>query len=197
MLSLKGGAQMRKATSVLLLMLLACTFMLMVWGCNLYNVENIYADGLCYTLNAHKKVCFAGAFAWDGENMVIEVADEIERHPVTSLGGYTGKGVSNPFSVHIEGVHSTWSEGALPSGARIRQLHFTVNIGKNVEELKNIEMKDYYQIGDTREFYQILVTVNCAEKNQTFYSRNGKLYRSSDDSLVECFYYFPDYTETH
>ena len=157
--------------------------------------ETVFADNLYYTMHSHKKVCFAGVYYWDGSEsgMVINVPDEYDGHKVTSLGGFAGTGAPGAFGICIPDVDSLCRAETLPEDAAIRQLHFTLNIGKNLNDIALTDL-DYFQRNtQTNEYYQILFTVNCAEENKTFYSKDGKLYWRADDALVDDFYYASDY----
>ena len=157
--------------------------------------ERMVDGNQTYTLHSFKKVCFADAYYWDGSEsgMVVNVPDECRGYKVTSLGGFAGTGVPSPFSVQVSNIDMVYHESALPEDAVINPLYFTINIGKHVDSLRLVAMRDFHRDADTQEFYRILVTVNCSEENKTFYSKDGRLYWRADDKLVDDFCYASDY----
>lgn len=182
---------------VVVLLFLCTTFLTqcsMMYGNTDFSYDNLkyYSHNIFHS-------CFASSYTWpSGENeAALNIPDSCDGYRVTALGGYTGSGGPCPFSVILPNstsVLSGCSDNILPHNARVEQYHLTLNIGKHLREDKFIVMDDYHKVG-TNQFVQILVTVNCSPKNPYFYSENGKLYKRSDNSLVEGFFYYSDYCE--
>lgn len=162
----------------------------------MYGDNEFVEAGLRYYPHAVFKTCFAADYAWPegATEAVIDLPEECGGYRVTELGGYMGRGVPCPFTVTLAEPCILYSEAALPTGAKIDEYHLTLNIGRSLAADTNIELDDYYCVGENR-FVRILVTVNCSEQNSSFYSENGKLYRKADDSLVEGFFYRSDFTD--
>ena len=166
----------------------------------LYGNYKLTSDNLSYYTHNVFNRCFAGEYIWpaEGTTAVLNIPDTCEGYRVTALGGYVGSGAPCPFMVSLpttSGVCSVCSEGTLPDDAQIEQYHLVVNIGRHLRNDECIVMDDYYKIG-TNRFVQILVSVNCAPENPCFYSENGKLYKKTDDSPVDGFFYYSDYSDS-
>lgn len=176
--------------AILAVFLCSCLDGALMYGDKTKNVDNIE-----YFMHSFRKCCFAGAYTWtsDSNQATVTIPDTCDGYRVTSLGGFIGSGAPCPFMVLLPDVDSIYSKDTLPDEAQIEQYHLELNIGKNVEKLRLIMMEEYYGLGSNR-FAQILVTVNCSEENPVFYSEDGKLYRKSDNSLVEGFFYASDYS---
>ena len=162
----------------------------------MYGDDDIVEEGLRYYPHAIFKTCFAADYTWpaDSTSAVLDIPDSCGGYCVTELGGYIGRGAPCPFMVSLPESSAVYSEGALPEHAQIETYHLVLNIGKTLKEDTNIAMDHYYSVGSNR-FVQILVTVNCSEENPHFYSENGKLYKKTDDSLVDGFFYQSDFSE--
>jgi hypothetical protein len=177
-------------------------------GCSLaYDSENVISkDNMSfYYPSSMSKRCFAGCYSWDGnkDSMNINIPDKIDGYAIKALGGYIGRGVPTPFGIKLpeELKENTVLKYTCdtPVGVPVEELHFTINIGANVKELKNIRFKDYYIYGDYIKdtySYRVVVSISCSKKNKTFYSKDGKLYRSADDSLVDEFFYYGESTNS-
>ena len=88
---------------------------------------------------------------------------------------------------------NVWSDKK--SDEEYETLLFTVRLGKNIEKLTNVEGKVYFGSGDRTEGdpadirYKIAYFFEVDEENPVFYSKDGKLYARSGDSLIEEFFY--------
>ena len=150
---------------------------------------------MCHT-HYIRKICFAGAYTWDSQSYVavLDIPDSCGEYRVSALGGYVGSGAPVPFFVNIPNAIFCCKEETLPQDAEIEYYHLILNIGRYVRDDKFIVMDEFHNVGEN-QFIQILVTVSCSAQNRDFYAEDGKLYRKSDDSLVEAFYYYSDYCE--
>lgn len=159
-------------------------------------------DGLELCCNDFTGEAFAGYYFWNGDlnDMVITIPDKYENYAITRLGGVVGRGVPSPFYVGLPDEYcneamtevdpkdvSEW----YPEGYEIVELEFTLNLGKEVMELKLIS--DYYSMYKNEDgsykLYHPVYYINCAKENMTFYSDNGKLYYKKNDKLVTEFAY--------
>lgn len=186
---------MKKVIAIVCVIVLVCAVALLLSECSLHYSETRTVDGLSYTMHRFRKVCFADTVTWDEElnEMVLNIPDACDGYRVTSLGGFLGTGVPCPFTVDMDGADMYYGEGAQPDDALMVQRHLTINLGKYVEEIRLADMKGCSHIAQTDEYVQIIVSFNCAEDNETFYSKDGKLYYRENDALVEDFYYYADY----
>lgn len=162
----------------------------------MYGNKDFSSGNLNYHAHNIFNFCFAECYTWplNENNAVLDIPDTCDGYRVTALGGYIGSGGPCPFVVNLPNAVSMHSEGTLPDNARIEQYHLVINIGKYLRE-DELVMMDYYHKVGYDQFVQILVTVNCSPENPFFYSDNGKLYKRSDHSLVEGFFYYSDYTD--
>lgn len=182
-----------KIFSIIILTVLLLTFLT---ECSLmYGGKTIKLDNLSYYTHNIFKTCFAGDYTWtsDTNYAVLNIPDTCDGYRVTDLGGYIGSGGPCPFLVDLPDVRYVCSEEMLPDNAKIDQYHLVINIGKNLRDDAFVVMDEYHCIGGS-QFVQVLVTVNCSEENPYFYSEDGKLFRRSDDSLVDGFFYYSDYS---
>jgi len=107
--------------------------------------------------------CFVADFYWDGHEKEITLPDTYNKKPVTSLGGYHGRGVPTDFYITCKNENNI---------AEMNKGNFTLNIGKNINEI------------EVCNCLELISYVNCSDKNKTFYSKDGLLYYKSDDKIV-------------
>ena len=187
---------MKRFLKILGIIILAVLLLTFLRECSLmYGNKTIESDDLRYYTHNLFRTCFAGNYTWssDTNQAVLTIPDTCDGYRVTALGGYAGLGAPCPFSVNLSDAQYICSEEMLPDDAKIEQYHLFIHIGKNVKDDAFIVMDNYHCVG-TNQFVQILVTVECSEENLVFYSQDGKLYRKSDESLVEGFFYTSDAT---
>lgn len=149
--------------------------------------------------------CFVGQYNCTEytENMEIAIPDYWEGIPVTTFGGYLGKGLPTPFIIDLSDIYMNtednmvWSFDSINSKSvgtdyEIKELEFVLKIGEHISEIRNVEMDYYYpHINDDGSitFYHPVVRIECAENNKHFYSKDGKLYDKKTDELIEDFAY--------
>lgn len=178
---------------VLFLMFLCASFLTQ---CSmLYGDKELSLENLNYDANSICNICFANTYTWPSDEQYAEltIPDSCEGYRVTALGGYVGSGAPVPFIVKLPDTRGISSADTLPDNAEIVQYHLLINIGKHLRKVELVEMNGYYNLGSD-QYAQILVTVNCAPENPYFYSENGKLYNRRDDSVIEEFFYYSDYS---
>ena len=156
-------------------------------------------DPLNYGYNRFAWIAAAGAYYFDGDtsDMTITIPDKFGIYPITKLGYYYGTGVKSPFRIILPdsyptvSIHPSLDEDEI-AAADITYLDFTLYLGKNIKEIERIAM-DYYKrpSENGNAYYAPRVYIICDEENKTFYSKDGKLYRREDDSLVDDFLYVP------
>ena len=180
---------------IIVILFLSGTFLTQ---CSLmYGNKTLSSNHLNYYTHNIFRSCFAANYTWtaDTTTAVLEIPDACEGYRVTALGGYIGSGAPCPFQVNLPNTSTIHSQGTLPDNAEIEQYHLVIHIGKYLRETGFIVMDDYHKIG-SNQFIQILVTVNCSPQNPYFYSEDGKLYKRSDHSLVDGFFYYSDYSDS-
>ncbi len=183
---------MKKVIKIFLLFILVLFVLSILMNCRyMYGSDIFFEQNLRYVTHIFFPICFVSDYFWCGDttNAVIDIWDVCEGHYVTSLGGHD----LAPFLVNLQHSRYTCSESTLPSNALIEQYHLIINMGENILNAEHIEMDSYHCIC-SNQFVQILVTVNCSVENPVFYSEDGKLYKRSDNSLVDGFFYYSDYS---
>ena len=162
----------------------------------MYGNKEFSSEGLSYEAHSILNSCFASTYTWSsGEKYaVLDIPDTFDGYRVTALGGYVGSGAPSPFTANLPNALSVHSKGTLPDNMQIERYHLVINIGKYLRDDEFIVMDDYHKVGNNH-FVQILVTVNCSPQNPYFYSKDGKLYKRLDDSLIEGFFYYSDYCD--
>lgn len=101
--------------------------------------------------------CFVGVVCTkDFPDNIITVPDTYNDKPITSLGGYTGRGAPAVFCLNSS-----------PDGSE----GYTLNIGKNIKTIKNADFGGISRI-------------NCSPENRRFYSEDGKLYDKRTKELI-------------
>ena len=188
---------LRRMTVLILFVVLLFLGASFLTQCSLmYGNNGFVLDNLRYNANTILNICFASTYTWPiGEKyVVLDIPDTYNGYRVTALGGYVGSGAPWPFMADLPNTLFLHSKGTLPDTAQIEQYHLVINIGKYLRDDALIVMDDYYSLG-SNQFVQILVTINCSPDNPYFYSDNGKLFRRSDGSAVEGFFYYSDYND--
>ncbi len=170
--------------------------------------ESAELDGWELTYNNLFNAAYLDYYIADpnSEDFVITVPDEYNGMPVTKFGH--GSAVPTmPF--HIDASDLFMNEYAVSGYKygvtkeemlantngkffRIENVVFKMHIGKNIKEIKDVDMDCYYSHINTDgsiTFYHPVVEIYCSEENKHFYSEDGKLYKKSDGSLVRDFEY--------
>lgn len=197
---------MKRLSAFVLILAFVFTFS----GCqfldsSLFYSEDAHWDGFDIHINKTMKKCFVGQYNCTEytDGMEITVPDSCDGVPVTTLGGYFGKGVPTPFNISVADIYMNteddmvWSFDSINSKSvateyEITELEFVLNIGENVSEIRNVKMDVYYpHINDdgSTTFYHPVVIIECDEDNERFYSKDGKLYDKKTDELIEDFAY--------
>ena len=192
---MKKIIQVTLAVFALLAVLVFCA--LFLTQCSMmFGNKTLVSDNLHYEAHKIFKECFASNYLWTSneDNATLNIPDTCQGYRVTKLGGFVGSGGPCPFMVTLPNTQYICDEGVLPDNAQISYYYLEISIGKYIGEDTFIAMDQYYNIGSDA-FVQILVSVQCSEENPYLYSKDGKLYRKSDDSLVDGFFYYSDYCD--
>ena len=200
----------RSVTALILVIMLLC---IGLKGCPDKNTalnysEHAESDGFYIAVNKRANCCFVGYYDCKEytDNMEITIPDEYKSIPVKRIGGYFGRGYPVPFGISMGDLYNNVPEGseynAVYSGDirqydfednySVENLVFTVNIGKNIDTIVNVDMDVYYtniNKDGSITFYHPVVYVNCSDENKHFYSKSGKLYYKETNELVSDFSY--------
>ena len=195
----------------LTLIAVAAAALIVLSGCY-HSVGDI--DGLELYTNKSKKDAFVGVYFWDGDanSTTIVIPDEYEGCAVTGFGGSYDIGVPVGFDV-IYRTESLISENVSLqaviqnengefTGLNIEYVDFYLSIGAEINDIDGVDgkcvmavyvVKDpsavYYREDDFIALYLPRFYITCSDKNETFFSQDGKLHYKSSRELVDAFYY--------
>ena len=190
------------------LAILACVS---VVGCSrLYDYQVDALDHFDIGYSEKLQRAFVASYHWDGadETKRIVIPDEYNGMRITELGGYYGLGVPCYFGVEIPKAYlnalcpeaSQWFHSNVYErigSVDTVYLSFDLHIGKNIEEFVEYDLNWFYEgdFFDGQEYQPktiivLLYYVTCDEANETFYAKDGKLYRRQDDQLVSDIFYY-------
>lgn len=153
---------------------------------------------------------FLSSYNWEGseETKNIVIPEEYNGIPITELGGYYGRGVPCAFGVSFSesllnnlcDEANEWfvSEIYVDTGSvKTIYLNFNLHISKNIKQITehtlNCFLEGKYFDGD--DYYSKIIVVplyniSCDEENDTFYSKDGKLYYKKDNVLFADVLYY-------
>lgn len=157
-------------------------------------------DGQRYYRNLVTHQAFAADVDWDGsDGAVIVIPDEVHGYKVTALGGYIGRGVPTAFALNAPEIWNTQvvfgdekvaadAEKDYPN-AKIVDCTVTLRLGKNVKALNEVSCFGWqgYDENGAETVWRLRWNVECDEGNETFYAKDGRLYRCADGAAVEAF----------
>lgn len=195
----------------LTLIAVAAVSLIALSGCY-HSVGDI--DGLELYTNKSKKDAFVGVYFWDGDanSTTIVIPDEYEGCAVTAFGGSYDIGVPVGFDV-IYRTESLISENVSLqaviqnengefTGLNIEYVDFYLSIGAEINDIDGVDVKCvmavyvvkdpsavYYREDDFIALYLPRFYITCSDKNETFFSQDGKLHYKSSRELVDAFYY--------
>ena len=161
-------------------------------------------DGrLCFGYNKLRRNAFCYSCEWDGGDTSFTIPDECMGYPVTTLGGYIGRGFPCPFGVRVntDEYNCGWDDRGFEywyqEGDEYEILSFSIHLGAYVKEFDGIAGKEYLVNQTEKEdgeyeydvIYKIVYSFTVDERNKTFYAEDGRLYYRSSGEMVEEFFY--------
>ena len=178
-------------------------------GVMVFFIIGQYHDGqsedgrLYFGVSKVRRKAFCYSCEWHGGDMTFVIPDEFMGYPVTTLGGYIGRGFPCPFGVRVntDDYNSGWGEEVFEDRHRaddeFENLTFSIQIGANVKKFDGIAGKVYLvnrtEIADGEYdedvIYKVVYFLTVDEKNKTFYAEDGRLYYRSSGEMVEDFFY--------
>ncbi len=157
-------------------------------GC--YSFET--SEGGVFSYGLGNKDAFLIEYVWDGdeENRRIELPDTAGGVPVTTLGGYTGRGFPCPFRVTLPESYTNCDFITGESGAgdgEVKEIEFTLVIGSNLKKLDSLT--DIYYPWQNEDgsytYYHPVYRYEVTEENKTLYAIGGVLYEKATDKAAE------------
>lgn len=189
---------MRKYLISVLSTLLIC-ICVAVTGCSAFNAK-AESGGFSYAYNTISHA--AGITEFVPNSFDIIIPDSLDDCKVVSLGGFYGRGVPLGFSLNLGGSDLHIGSAELPASkltqinpdcSMLNEVRFTLHLGQNIERIEGFE--DKYWSDPTLDaliIYHPVFYVEVDEDNPTFYSKDGKVYRYKDDSLLDSIPYWSE-----
>ena len=172
-------------------------------GCHTYDGPTKEIGNLTIRLGSNEKYAMAVSWKWDGDpdNTVIEIPEEYKENvPIDSIGGAGGTNAPLTLFYITSDSKAKYSDIDLNTNYSTDEMVFTVKLSKNIgkvhffsqsngEDLKYVPID---QEDGSVIFYKILLIVECDERNENFYSKDGKLYNRKTGDLVKSIPYPED-----
>ena len=157
-----------------------------------------------YCFNKSGNYAFVSGFAWDGgAELTLTVPDEVEGAEVFGVGGYMGAGApvnAGLLSETCEIYYGDTEELAAeyPGGVRLQPVKVILRIGSKVTRvLLSSDRLVREEEDGAAVCYEPRWYIDCDPENETFTSRNGRLYRREDGEEVNVMaLYWNDEEET-
>lgn len=162
-------------------------------------------DGrMSYGVSKSRKDVFCIGPEWEGGDLSFEIPDEFMGYPVTTLGGYTGRGYPCPFSARVNTADYGVENDGFTCDDKFFDYHhraddeyetlvFSVRLGKNVRNLGYVDGKsylgNYLENGGFDFAVKVVYFFTVDGENETFSAENGKLYYKASGELVDEFFY--------
>jgi hypothetical protein len=164
--------------------------LVLLCSCNLYDGKEKKLGGLSLRLNSAGDRAMVESWTWSGnlEDTLIEIPDMYEKTAtIDALGGSVGANASiQMFTIRSESGVQFKAESSKDQA--VGDLVFTLKLGKNIRALDvDFSKSQFAQVtakDGSSGIYRICIRVECSDENQTFYSKDGKLYRRNGDTLV-------------
>ncbi len=136
----------------------------------------------------NKKNAFIGYVKYDLDTKEIYLPSEYNDVLVEDLGGYYGRGVPTPFFLAYTGITEGFSTSRdeIDSNDTVIEVNIDIYLPKYLKKCSNIrtEVTGYYE-GDHSVIFIAKCNYYIDNSNEYFYTKNGKLYNKSNDTLVD------------
>ena len=201
-----NGRKMNCSIKPVVAFLLAIPLLLLFTGCPDYTEAEAELVGNVKYCKSHEgNTALVYSAVWDGneEHTVFEIPDTYKDRDLVSMGAkVTGFRVESDskywfYNQRIGSNSETEQVNVDMSTVEMKDVVFTLKLGKNISEIRaSYSQRAPSYLVFKREsgfvMYRVLFNIECPEENKTFYSRDGKLYKKSDDQLVDSFTYYTD-----
>lgn len=184
-----------------LLFLIGWGFLWCLWHSSLF-YHSAQNGNMSLGVNYNLRQCYVSFVRVSSlEAQEIVIPDSFNGRPITTLGGYFGTGVPDPFCVDISGAalnapknsryRAIFDKGCLEQDGTLDQvveIPITIYLGKNISQVSNVGIRFYYphinEDGSVTFYYPRLYFV-CSEDNRYFYSEDGILYHKNGALVQE------------
>lgn len=201
-----GYKKMKKSTKIAIIAsavvggVILCFFFIF-WGGCIFLIASQYGngdtvDGFFMAYSKFKNDAFVGDYSYVDGEMSFAVPDEYCGYKVTHLGGYYGTGLPCPFGVSLpaeyNGLTRLYTSSFPQDGIYIETLCFTVYLGKNISDIKNVsDIDDYWAYGESSgddgeedtvlKYYKVEYYFVVSADNQYFYASEDGVLRNKSD----------------
>ena len=188
---------MKKAITLLLVLLL----LLGLCACTYGNTAEegsfkiMYGSYFPFPLRWNPDGACVYQYTWDGDegNTDIVIPDAYASRTIRKLGGAFGRGLPSPFDIDVTSWMGLSGGIAVPYDSsdwdEIVYHDFDLYLSKEIDGITGHPCAIVFTVDGVKTAYCPRVTVHCDEDNETFYSRDGRLYFRKTDELVEEFVY--------
>ena len=134
---------------------------------------------------------FVSGIIWNGEEeLTLTVPDEVEGAEIFGVGGYMGSGVPVNAGLLNDGMEPYYGDtealaADYPAGVRVKPVKVTLHLGAKVTRvLLSSERLVREEDDGAATCFEARWYLDCDPANETFTSRNGRLYRREDGEEV-------------
>ncbi len=196
--------------AALMIVAVATVFAVLFFAVNARAYITDRQNGVVYAYNKRQHDAFVSTIEWDGGSTTYELASTVHGQPVRALGGRQGWGNASSFAIEISlgerypDADKYWlydleffrQDRAELGKVEWEYIDFDITLPKDLEEIWHVENRASSATFRTDEGVVTHVVVPVVHltidpANPTFYTKEGKLYRRSNDTLVEDFVYAP------
>lgn len=161
-------------------------------SCSLaYNIDDLDE----YVIGYSKKNAFIGCVTYNLDTTEIRLPSEYKGVKVEELGGYYGRGVPTPFFL----TYSDITTGFTTDLDNISKNDTIIEVNINIYLPKYLKKCSYIQqlvCGFSENDHDIIYIAKCNyyidSENEYFYTKNGKLFNKSDNTIVDKLIYQDD-----
>ena len=173
---------------------------LIIAGCTGYNnASNVQLGNFELVVSKNGKHAFVKSYTWSGDpadNQIYVPDTDGKKATVEQLGGMTGIGVPNPFTIETQGCGIRYVDKRADSylvPVSFEDMVFEIHIGPNIEGIVSGIYSETYvpveQPDGSVIFYHPLVNFVCDPLNEKICSQNGMLYWKENGELIDDFPY--------
>ncbi len=201
----------------ILSLVIAIFFMISLSACNTYKYENMgeNENGIEFGYSKRNNDSFVGSITYSkNDTTEIVIPNTFNEAPVVALGGYTGLGVPTPFFVTCDSDYLSSEDQPMyvceddiiksyideNKTVQVENVKFKIKLPDTLEKIENTDLNvvTCTEVLDGQTvIYKVFRPVyyfEISEKNEVFYTKDGKLYyKETNELFSECIYEEYDY----